>query len=111
VVVNIRKNICRLTAKGFGLALTILSAASIADELRDPTTPLDQVKEIESHIDLVLYGISDVGNRRFAIINDRRVYQGDILNGAKIEEINGKQVIYSYKGKSYTMNMHASLNQ
>lgn len=80
-----------------------------AKELRDPTTPLHQAPRAESHVDLVLSAIADVGDRRFAIVNDRRVYQGDAVGGAVIEKINEGSVVYSHKGKRYTLKMRLSL--
>lgn len=80
-----------------------------AKELRDPTTPLHQAPRSESHVDLVLSAIADVGERRFAIVNDRRVYEGDAVGGAVIEKINEGNVVYSHKGKKYTLKMRLSL--
>ena len=80
-----------------------------AKELRDPTTPLHQAPRSESHVDLVLSAIADVGDRRFAIVNDRRVYEGDEVGGAVIEKVNEGNVVYSHKGKKYTLKMRLSL--
>ena len=89
--------------------LVVCGSAAQAKELRDPTTPLHQAPRAESHVDLVLSAIADVGDRRFAIVNDRRVYQGDAVGGAVIEKINEGSVVYSHKGKRYTLKMRLSL--
>ena len=86
-----------------------LSAPLCANELRDPTTPLHQAPRSASHVDLVLSAIADVGGRYFAIVNDRRVYDGDSVSGAIIEKISESNVVYSYKGKQYTLKMRLSL--
>ena len=91
------------------LVLVVWGLAAQAKELRDPTTPLHQAPRAESHVDLVLSAIADVGDRRFAIVNDRRVYQGDAVGGAVIEKINEGSVVYSHKGKRYTLKMRLSL--
>ena len=57
-------------------------------DFRDPTTPLNQAPRTESVVDLTLSAIADIGNKRFAIVNDERVYEGDSVGGAVIEKIN-----------------------
>ncbi|WP_054112640.1 hypothetical protein [Marinagarivorans algicola] len=93
---------------GFSM-LALMNADALAGPLRDPTTPLHKVIVTESEIDLMLFAIANVGGKNFAIINGQRVYEGGVINGAKIEEINDKYVVYSHKGKRSLLNMRLSL--
>jgi hypothetical protein len=94
----------------WGLGYIFFGAtAAYAVDLRDPTTPLNQAPRIESVIDLSLDAIASIGNKRFAIINDKHVYEGDSVGGAVIQKINTGYVVYSYGGKNYTLNMRLSL--
>lgn len=91
------------------LSLLLTAQHALAAELRDPTTPLYLAPRAQAPVELILTAIADVGSRRFAIINDRRVYQGDSVSGALIEKINEGNVVYSLKGKKYTLNMRLSI--
>lgn len=92
-----------------GIAIAILMTSAIAEPLRDPTMPLHEVLVSEDEVELVLAAIADVGGKSFAIINGQRVYEGEVIKGAKIEKIDDKSVIYSHKGKRHILNMRLSL--
>ena len=82
---------------------------SIANALRDPTTPLNNLPKRDDPLALELAAISGANGRYFAIINNQRVYEGSIINGVKIESISDKAVVYSYKGERHKLNMRLSL--
>ena len=99
------------TIMQYGVCVLFLlcGVLSFAQELRDPTTPLHQAPRSESSVELVLSAIASVGGKRFAIVNDKRVYEGDVIAGATIEKIEDGAIRYSHKGKFYTLNMRLSL--
>ncbi|HMD72946.1 MAG TPA: hypothetical protein VKG05_03715 [Steroidobacteraceae bacterium] len=85
------------------LASTLLSAAVIASDLKDPTrppAPLAPAQHSEKHIALpVVSAIFISGSRRVAVFNDQPVHEGDSVGAYRIESITAAGVHYRSAGQ------------
>lgn len=112
-MLNIRVALSQVTGVSFVAVISVAlwAGSAQANELRDPTTPLNKTSIIEGRTELVLAAIVSVGGENFAILNGQRVYKGSVIEGVTIEEINAKHIVYSHKGQRYTLNMRLSLSK
>lgn len=81
------------------LAVTLVSTGVMAQTLKDPTRPavvIDQSGKgpLVNAADgkLVLNSITWMGNRAFAVINNKIYYRGDSVQGNRISRISRDQV-------------------
>jgi type II secretory pathway component PulC len=91
-----------------GLAIFMVSFASIAEQLRDPTRPpvatrakasSSAVAKSKPRPPMILQTILISEDRQAAIISDRLMLVGDTISGYRLSEIRADEVILR-KGKS-----------
>jgi len=97
-----------------GLALLMVSSASFAQELRDPTrphagvpdkVPRSATKKSKPRSKMVLQTILIGEDRRSAVISGRLMSVGDTISGFKLSEIRAGEVVL-LKGRSKTRTLH-----
>ena len=76
---------------------------------RDPTMPLHQQTVAQAELGLHLTSIAKMGNRPFAIINGRRVFEGGAVGDAIIIRINAGNVVYRKNAILHTLKMRYSV--
>ncbi len=112
-VVNFASFSYRRAAWGAILSCIAISVKAEVEGYRDPTTPLYQVNSAveQSPLQLTLTSIANLDHLRFAIINGQRLYEGDMIMGAKIIKISKKSVQYTYNGKDHWISVEVVFNQ
>jgi hypothetical protein len=97
-----------------GLALFMVSSASFAQELRDPTRPQAGVpdkaprsatKKSKPRSKMVLQTILIGEDRQSAVISGRLMTVGDTISGFRLSEIRAGEVVL-LKGRSKTRTLH-----
>jgi hypothetical protein len=82
---------------------------SSAGELTRPE-PISEDEDVSDEIpeglpELVLQGTSVVGGRPIAVINYRRLFEGDLIEGARITKIADRIVELEYEGKRFVLKL------
>lgn len=93
------------------IAISLLAgAASHANDLlRDPMRPyVAPVTKATVNVRFKVNAIFVSDERRVAILNGRRVYQGDQVDGATVTEILADSVRLNYRDKPITARMASS---
>ena len=98
----------------FGLGLTAMTAASAADpfaNLPDPTRPSGWQDDGGSagNQGLVLQATTVSASRRIAVINGQRLAVGDLVQGAKVVEVQPFHVRLQRAGRDITLRLTAPL--
>ncbi len=87
----------------------IADREAVAKDLRDPTLPLHQQAIVNTEYGLSLTAIAKIGNRPFAIISGRRVFEGGVIGDAVIVKINAGNVVYRKNSVLHTLKMRYSV--
>lgn len=91
--------------------LLLMSLATVQAQLDDPTRPpgyrlaLPGGKKAATAIYYSLSSVRISPSRRSAVVNDRTVESGDVVNGAKVIAIYPAAVKLKKKGKTFTIRL------
>lgn len=80
-----------------------------SEERRDPTSPLGQVQTQVKKTELSLQAIFIKKSGRFAIINGRRLKEGQMIAGHRVMKIKKNHVLISYQGTSSKLFLRESI--
>lgn len=82
------------------------------DPFQPPLASVAVTSKPEYVLDIELAGIFESRKGKFAIVNQKKVGQGDIIDGIKIEQIENSGIYVSRMGKNFFVPMRkASLTQ
>ena len=77
-----------------------------ADEVEDPPDPETEAVESDGTIpSLVLQGTSVVDGNPVAVISDQRVFEGDLIEGARVLRIGEREVELELEGKRFVLRL------
>jgi hypothetical protein len=94
------------------ILVLFFSSCFAQDPMRPPSWSTgNQPDRIVTREVLNLQQILTSKNRKIAVINDTLVVEGQIIGGAKVIEITDQWVKVSYKGRSTTLTMTATIKE
>ena len=77
-----------------------------ADEVEDPPDPETEAVESDVTIpSLVLQGTSVIDGNPVAVISDQRVFEGDLIEGARVLRIGEREVELELEGKRFVLRL------
>ena len=79
-----------------------------ADEVEEPTQPEPETEPVESDLmipRLVLQGTSVIDGNPVAVISDQRVFEGDLIEGARVVRIGEREVELELEGKRFVLRL------
>ena len=101
----------------FFLMLLAVMPITIKAQLDDPTRPpghrlvLPGGKKSDAAIPFILSSVRISATRRSAVVNDRAVESGDMVNGAKVVAIYPSAVKLKKQGKIFTVRLVSQISK